>query len=162
MFTEWGRPSSLLLSKFPKKQTKSTYSFALIYLGSNCMGDSSGKSEAGVPMASHGQETLKGMGMMALKSIKLRETLNLEILLSVFGRGRWGYALNTVMVRKRHCTTTAAVAPVYNMKLWFLLIPSTGRHLPWGDVAGSEAQAGRGFSLSWVRYPSWLRDESLH
>lgn len=33
-------------------------------------GDSSGKSEAGVPMASHGQETLKGMGVMALKSIR--------------------------------------------------------------------------------------------
>lgn len=135
---------------------KSTYSFALIYSGSNCIEDSSGKSEAGVPMASHSQETLKGMGVMALKSIRLREALNLEMLLSIFGKGRWGYDLNIVMLKKG----TALLLPP-----WLLFITwncdscsffSTSRHLPWGDVAWPEAQdvegsppLGSGIQADW-------------
>lgn len=109
---------------------------------------------------SHDQETLKRMGVTSLKSIKLREALNLKILLSIFGRGRWGYALNIVMVGERHCTTTTSLAPVYNMKLWFLLIPfHKAPSLRRGcRVWGS----GRWRVLLVLGQVPWLRDESLH
>lgn len=69
-------------------------------------------------LASFGQETPEGVGVTALKSIKLREALK-HCFLFFFRRGgkEGGSALNTGLVGKRHCTTTALMASVFNVKL---------------------------------------------
>jgi len=95
-----------------------------------------------VSLASCVQETLKRVGVMALKFIKLWEELKHSFPFFFGG----GSVLNTVLVGKRHCTTTSLQAPVFNCDSCSVL--STSRYLPGGDDTGSEIQAGRGSSLS--------------